>query len=162
MAKDSAEDECGLERVDKIRSWFEGRQAIYLEKDVLLVRVSNIRGGDYIEADIEEIPTAGLPVYLPAYDRSGQPRPLRWKIGTNFETHFSPDYWSSQHGRWCMRFSSKLIEEVLVIASQFPEDHSPAIGYRQIRRYIDNQTTDALLASLKEAKPSKRLGGLRT
>jgi hypothetical protein len=62
MAKDSEEDKSGLERVGKIRAWFEGREAIYLEKDVLLVRVSNIHGGEYIEADVEEIPTAGLPV----------------------------------------------------------------------------------------------------
>ena len=79
-----------MERIAQVRSWFEGRQALYLEKDILLVRVSNIRGGDYIEADIEEIPTVGLPVFvLPVYDRSGQPRPLRWEIGTNFETQLN-------------------------------------------------------------------------
>src|SRR5262249_47298317 len=47
-------------RVERLRAAFEGREAIHIEKGVLLTR---IRYGEHrqIEARIEEIPTPGLP-----------------------------------------------------------------------------------------------------
>jgi hypothetical protein len=87
LGRASAEHWGRLETLDEIRTYFEGKEAIYIEKGALRVRVSNIRYADlegeaeFIEAEIEEIPTPGLPVSLPGYDRREQPRPLRWRIG---------------------------------------------------------------------------------
>ena len=58
--------------VEKLRASFEGREAIYLEKGAIRVRVSNLRSADLgtLLADIEEIPTAGFPIWI----RGGAPR----------------------------------------------------------------------------------------
>jgi hypothetical protein len=142
-----------LETLDKIRACFEGKEAIYIEKGALRVRVSNIRYDDlkgeaeYIEAEIEEILTPGLPVSLPGYDRRDRPHPLRWKIGTNIKVqpHFSPYYWSSPpYVGWSMHFSPKLIEGVVELASGFPQDQPPYNGYRQIQSYISHQIGEVL------------------
>jgi hypothetical protein len=145
----SAGDQGRLATLDKIRTYFEGKEAIYIEKGALRVRVSNIGYADfageveYVEAELEEIPTPGLPVHVSGYDRRGRPRPLRWKIGTNlkFNPHFSRLFWSSgPYGGWSMHFYPKLIEGVVELASEFPRDQEPFHGYRLILKYISRQT----------------------
>ena len=166
MAKSPAEDQGRSETLDRIRTYFEGKEAIYVEKGALRVRVSNIRfrdggseysAGDYIEADIEEIPTPGLPVSLPGFDRRDGPRPLRWKIGTNIRVHpgFTPSYWSGPaYTGWSMRFSPKLIEGVVGLTSGFPQDQTPYLGYRQVLNYINNQDGESLRAFVKRDQSS--------
>ena len=63
---------------------FEGREAIYISKGALRVRVFNIRAGKkYVAADVEELPTPGLG-FVVAHDRASDERqPLRWRIGTS-------------------------------------------------------------------------------
>jgi hypothetical protein len=149
-----------MERLDQIRDWFEGRQAMYLEEEALLVRVSNIRPHHLhrgvTEADVEELPCPGLPVYSPRYIPPGPSHPLRWKIGIGVQSLFTPNYWSGrvgQCGGWCLHFSPQLIAEVLENASRFPEDQSPHAGFIRIRRYIEKQAADAIKASLRKAGP---------
>jgi hypothetical protein len=166
MAKSPAEDQGRSETLNRIRTYFEGKEAIYIEKGALRVRVSNIRfrdggpayrAGDYIEAHIEEIPTPGLPVNLPGFDRRAGPRPLRWKIGTNIRVHpgFSPSYWSGPaYTGWSMHFWPKLIEGVVGLASGFPQDQTPYRGYRQVLDYINNQAAESLRAFVKRAQSS--------
>jgi len=148
LAKAPAEDRDPLGTLDKIRECFEGKEAIYIEKGALRVRVSNIyydnlKGeSEYIEADIEEIPTPGLPVSLPRHDHRDQPRPLRWKIGTNIKVqpYYSPDYWDSPpYVGWSMYFSPKIIEGVVAFAAGFPQDQPLDIGYRRIMSFINRQ-----------------------
>jgi hypothetical protein len=138
-----------LETLDKIRACYEGKEAIYIEKGALRVRVGNIRfdnlkgESEYVEAEIEEIPTPGLPVSLRKYDRGAEPRPLRWRIGTNIKVHpyYSPDYWSSPpYVGWSMYFSPELIKGVVDLASGFPQDQPLDVGYRRIMTFINRQT----------------------
>jgi hypothetical protein len=138
--------------VEKLRASFEGREAIYLEKGAIRVRVSNIRSADLgtILADIEEIPTAGFPIWI----RGGGPRPrshpLRWTIGTSLIKHFSADSWSSPpYVGWTLYFSPKLIQEIVALVSRFPENHPPHLGYGEILTYIDNQLLDRVKALSK-------------
>jgi hypothetical protein len=158
MPNAPAEDQTRSEILDKIRKYFEGKEAIYIEKGALRVRVSNIRQtnfDDYIEADIEEIPTSGLPVSLPGYDRRNQPRPLRWKIGTNIKVHphFFPHYWTSApYVGWSMRFSPKLIEGIVELASGFPPEQLSYYGYHQVQSYIDDQLRKSFRTSVKRAQ----------
>src|ERR1035438_6113927 len=60
--------------VQRVQASFEGREAIYIEKGVVRVRVSNIRATmpQVIEADVEEIPTPGLGVGR--FDKSNRER----------------------------------------------------------------------------------------
>jgi hypothetical protein len=152
MAMDYEADAGHAATVEKVRASFEGREAIYLEKGAIRVRVSNIRSADLgtILADIEEIPTAGFPIWI----RGGGPRPrshpLRWTIGTSLIRHFSADSWSSPpYVGWTLYFSPKLIEEILALVSRFPENHLPHLGYGEILTYVDNQSLDRVQALSK-------------
>jgi hypothetical protein len=70
-------------RVEQVRRLFEGREAIYVEKGALRVKVSDIRGDVarlLISAQVEEIPTPGFPVGSFHAIRRLQPSSLRWSI----------------------------------------------------------------------------------
>jgi hypothetical protein len=148
LAKASVEARDPLETLANIRGCFEGKEAIYVEKGALRVRVGNIRHdhlrgeSEVIEADIEEIPTSGLPVSLPGYDRRDQSRPLRWRIGTNIILcpHYSRHHWSSPtYVGWSMYFSPEIIRGVVNLASKFPHDQVLGIGYSRIMIFISHQ-----------------------
>lgn len=101
--------------VEQLRSLFEGREAIYVEKGALRARVRNIRlGHDRIMADVEEIPTAGLPVGALYAIQRREPSPLRWTIGIGFISNstFSDYKWKSGYPGWSIfliRRSSKAL-----------------------------------------------------
>ena len=139
------------EMLEKFRQYFEGQEALYFERRVLRVRVTNIRhpnfpfpgrddrATDHIAADIAEIPTPGLPVSLLGLHRSDRPRPLRWNISTNmrFHPHVFPDHWSSgPYGGWSMHFSPELIAGVAQLVAGFPPDQPPLRGYLLIQTYM--------------------------
>jgi len=103
--------------VEKARSLYEGREAIYCEHGVLRVRVNRVYIdscrvtkylSEYMAYDLEEIPTQGLPVWLVPMGQSLGPHPLRLTIGTNFESHLYPDYLNSYVG-WSLHFAGSLI-----------------------------------------------------
>ena len=157
MARHYEADTHNAATVEKLRASFEGREAIYLEKGAIRVRVSNIRSADLgtILADIEEIPTAGFPIWI----RGGGPRPrshpLRWTIGTSLIKHFSADSWSSPpYVGWTLYFSPKLIEEILALVSRFPENHPPHLGYGEILTYVDNHLLDRVQGLIRKVGPS--------
>jgi hypothetical protein len=83
MARDYEADAGHAATVEKIRTSFEGRQAIYIEKGAIRVSVSNIRSADLgvILADIEEIPTAGFQNLDSRHGPRPRPHPLRWRLG---------------------------------------------------------------------------------
>jgi hypothetical protein len=145
MARDYEADIHNAATVEKLRASFEGREAIYIEKGAIRVRVSNIRSADLgtILADIEEIPTAGFPIWIRGGGPPPRSHPLRWTIGTSLIRHLSADSWSSPpYVGWTLYFSPKLIEEIVALVSRFPENHPPHLGYGEILTYIDNQLLD--------------------
>jgi hypothetical protein len=77
---------------------FEGKEAIYIEKGALRVRVSDIResGPASISANVEEIPTPGLGVG--ALNNSQRSRSIRWEIGACYLTVCSNHVWP--YGIW--------------------------------------------------------------
>ena len=157
MARHYEADTHNAATVEKLRASFEGREAICLEKGAIRVRVSNIRSADLgtIPADIEEIPTAGFPIWI----RGGGPRPrshpLRWTIGTSLIKHFSADSWSSPpYVGWTLYFSPKLIEEILALVSRFPENHLPHLGHGEILTYVDNHLLDRVQGLIRKVGPS--------
>jgi hypothetical protein len=86
-------------RVEQLRSLFEGKEAIYIEKGALHVKVSNIREGPqlYISADVDDIPTTGFPtgIYREMCGEGGSPG--RWTIGTS-DLHYSGHNWHGGYG----------------------------------------------------------------
>jgi hypothetical protein len=161
MARDYEADAGHAATVEKVRASFEGREAIYLEKGAIRVRVSNIRSADLgiLLADIEEIPTAGFPIWI----RGGGPRPrshpLRWTIGTSSIKHFSSDSWSSPpYVGWTLYFSPKLIEAIVDLVTRFPENQHPYLGYAKIHTYIDKAFIRSCSSLDKESWTFLRIG----
>lgn len=141
--------------VEQARSFYEGREAIYIEKGALLVRVINIRIGsqrvnitndllEYLAFDLEEVPTPRLPVWLKGDGPNLGPHPLKWTVGTNFETNLFSDFCGAAYGGWSMHFSPKIVAEVVEMATNFAGEGSRAL-YPQIYRHIDDEMIKAFM-----------------
>ena len=83
------------ENCERLRGAFEGREALYIEKGVCRVRVTNIRcnvAGRSIRAEVERVPSnlAGGIFY-------GEPRSQPWRIRAGFLPTFS-----ATDGTWAM------------------------------------------------------------
>jgi hypothetical protein len=116
--------------VAKLRANFEGKQAIYVEKGALLVRVSDIRQGlSTVAAQIEEIPTPGLPGFLGTAHGEG---PLRWTIRAGGFTQFSDHCWQMGYCGWSIYFEPGLIRAVLQLTAEFPPTLDAHERYGQI------------------------------
>jgi hypothetical protein len=122
-------------KMEEFRARCEGREGIYVEKGVVCVRVSNIgwdAGRLNITARVEEIPTDGFPVevfYLPERDESNS---LSWTIGAGHLTMFSKHTWNMGNGGWCIFFSAEIVDGVVALAREFPEELRPFQGYREV------------------------------
>ena len=128
----------------KLRAIFENREAIYIEKGALKVRVSNIRGSALhttVSADIEEVPTPGLGVGL--FDRRQRKgkTPLRWGIGAGHLTKFSDHCWVMGYGGWTLYFDPKVVQGVLDLASGFPDNMDTFERYNKIVRFVPYDPT---------------------
>ena len=123
----------------RLRLNFEGREAIYLEKGALRVRVSDIRAsprGTTVSAEIEEIPAPGLGVGLfDSSQRKGTP-PLRWTIRAGHLTEFSDRCWIMGYGGWSMYFEPKIVQGVLDLASRFPDNLDAFERYNRIVQFV--------------------------
>src|SRR5258708_32915019 len=84
----------------ELQTRFEGREAIYVEKGALRVRVSNIRprGGFSIRAEAEEIATPGLEMGMFHRPRLPGAGPVRWRFGAGYLTTFSAQSWKLGYG----------------------------------------------------------------
>src|SRR5262249_16652424 len=125
-----------------LKEWFEGREAIYIEKGALRVRVSNIRIDPMqkeITAEVEELPTQGLDFVMrhtPEFDAQS---PRRWTIGTSrlAGSTFTSRCWRGgiQVG-WSLFFDPAIVCGVMKLAESFPEDLHPGLRYRQVLEFI--------------------------
>jgi hypothetical protein len=126
---------------ERLRNAFENREAIYVERGALRVKVTNIRANaavQAISADIEEIPTIGFPgfVDLDRFGLTGR-GPLSWTISAGNLTAFSDHTWSIGGGGWSLFFGSQLVEEVVRLAANFPPDVSRNERYRRILGWLN-------------------------
>lgn len=123
----------------KLQANFEGKEAIYVEKGALLVRVSDIRGPGLrqtVAAQIDEVPAPGLGVG--GFDSSRLKRngPLRWTIRAGYLTEFSDYCWNMGYGGWSLYFEPRLVQSVLQLAAQFPADLDIIQRYTEIVRFL--------------------------
>lgn len=126
-----------------LRARFEDREAIYVEKGALRVRVSNIhnvheRQGSHIGADVEEVPTPGLGVGLFPPHRPGR-IPLRWTIAGD-PTAYSDQSWWMGYGGWILEFDPEIVQAVIDFAARRPNNADPCEGYSEVCRMLNNRT----------------------
>jgi len=126
---------------EKARANFEGREAIFIEKGALRVRISSISGSTsqaVITANVEEIPTQGLGVGL--LDKESRFFRPRWKISAgfipNFMTDISDHQWHMGYGGWSLYFEDRIIRGVIELASRFPAEIDTMQRYDLVMEYI--------------------------
>lgn len=125
--------------IQTLCSSFENKQAIYIEKGALLVRVTNISASMVdvkITAQAEEVITPGIGVGLFALKSQKGRKPLFWNFGAGDLTCFSDAYWAAGYGGWSLYFDPKVIEEVLQLAISFPPELNAFERYSRIVRFI--------------------------
>ena len=129
---------------EELRTRFEGREAIYVEKGALRVRVSNIhpRGGFRIGADAEEIATPGLGVGLFHRPRQREAGPLRWRLGAGYLTTFSAHSWKMGYGGWSLYFAPEMVQAVVGCAARLAADADPNEGYDEVCRLLRSFETN--------------------
>ena len=127
------------DRCERLRVRFEGRQAIYVEKGALRVKVTNIRwrlDRQVVSAMAEEIPTPGLGVGLFREWQPGSRELFRWKIGAGFLTSFSEHGWAMGYGGWTLYFHPTIIKSALDLALRFSAESHPWDRYNELVQYL--------------------------
>jgi len=122
-------------RVQRLRDLFDGREAIYIEKGALRVRVYDIREeipGLYISADVEEIPTVGI--LTGSHHITASPR--HWGIGAGCMATFSDHTWQMGYGGWSLFFAPRIVDGVVKLAREFPDNLHSMARYNEILRYL--------------------------
>ena len=133
-----------VDLAEKARANFECREAIFIEKGALRVRISSISGSTsqaVITANVEEIPTPGLGVGL--LDKESRFFRPRWKIGAgffpnipNFTTDISDHQWHMGYGGWSLYFEDRILQGVIELASRFPAEIDTMQRYDLVMEYI--------------------------
>ncbi len=126
-------------RVEQLRARFEGREAIYVEKGALRMRVSDIRGGATqlsISAEVEELPTPGFPAGAFYEMPRLEPSPLRWSIEGGYLTDFSEHTWHMGYGGWSLFFAPRIVDGILGLALRFPDNLDAFQRYRKVLDYL--------------------------
>jgi hypothetical protein len=129
-------------RVRHLQSLFCAREAIYVEKGALRVRVDGIRRDVeklVISAELSEIPTPGFPAGVFCAVLEHEPSPLRLTIGAGFMSDFSDSTWYMGYGGWSLFFAPRIVDRVVALAGQFPEDLHPMERYKAVLRFLEEQ-----------------------
>lgn len=124
----------------KLRNAFEGREAVYIEKGIIRVRVSNIQwrlAAQTIHAQVEEVPTPGLEDTMLLLRGAQVPRPLQWSIGAGYETDFSRASWHMGYGGWSLFFAPEVVEGLKRIAAGWPSELEAPERYREALKYVE-------------------------
>lgn len=126
-------------KVEQVRGLFEGRDAIYVEKGALRVKVSDVQGDVarlFISAEVEEIPTAGFPAGAFYEIQRLEPSPMRWSIEGGYLTTFSDHTWHMGYGGWSLFFAPRIVDGILSLALRFPDNLDPFQRYREVLDYL--------------------------
>jgi hypothetical protein len=145
--------------VERLRVLFEGREAIYVEKGALRVRVTDIRGNvtqQFVSAEVEEIPTTGLPVGMFHAIKQHEPSPLRWSIEGGYLTTFSDHTWEMGYGGWSLFFAPSIVEGIQNLALGFPDNLDPFQRYKSVLDYLQGRRAyEPTVRLFEEGEPNK-------
>ena len=135
---------------EKLRDAFEGREAIYIEKGVLRVRVTSIRCyARQVSATVEEVPTKGLERSLFYRLLVKEPTtPLRWNISAGWLASFSDHTLTTGYGGWSLFFAPEVVSALVSLASDWPSELPALERYHQAVRFLQDR---------KAYQPSERV-----
>ena len=117
-----AEDDLAMVHhpADALRS-FDGREAIYIEKGALRVRVEDVRVDiepRMFHATVREIPTRGFE--RTSFHRTvPRPSPLQWTIGAGALVAVSQNTLHVGYGGWSLFFAPEVVLGVVELASSW-------------------------------------------
>ena len=119
---------------EELRTRFEGKEAIYVEKGALRVRVSNFRprGGFHIRAEAEEIVTPGLGVGMFHRPRPPGAGPRRRTVRAGYLTTFSAQSWHLGYGGGAFYFAPEIVRAVVGFAARLPGNADPDESYTEL------------------------------
>jgi hypothetical protein len=112
------------------------------------VRVTNIRchvGARRIDAEIGEIPIAGLERSLFHSGRPNESSPLRREISAGYLTTFSDHAREMGYGGWSLFFAPEVVAGFASVASDWPAELDAVERYNQALRFLIDR--DAYKAS---------------
>jgi hypothetical protein len=124
---------------EQLRKSFENREAIYIEKGALRVRVSNIQADTHkrwVKAEVEEIFTPGLGAGLFYKGTWNEGSPRRWEIGAGDLTTYSDYTWAMGYGGWYLFFATRVLEGVVDLAAQWANDLDAIARSSQVAHWL--------------------------
>ena len=127
----------GETNCERLREAFEGRHAVYVEKGVICVQVTNIRysvTSRHIGADIEEVSTPQVTGGL-FHGHQGSLR--RWRIGGGYLTTFSEDTWHAGYGGWSLFFAPDIVRGLAELATDWPTELDAYERYRRALQFFE-------------------------
>lgn len=125
-----------------LAEWFEGREAIYIEKGAVRVRILTIRFDPIQQeatAEVEELPTQGLDFVGQHSSEFDAQSPRRWRIAATglAGSTFTSSRWSGgAYVGWSLFFDPDIVHGVVKLAETFPADLHPGLRYRQVLKFI--------------------------
>ena len=124
---------------EEICAIFEGKEAFYLEKGVLRVRVFNIRYDlckRSIDMEVEEIPTKGLERSC-FHRQFVPPSPIRWSIAAGYLAMFSEQCLYAGYGGWELEFKPEVVRDLIAVAGNWPSAMDAGERYINAREILD-------------------------
>lgn len=122
--------------MERLRVLFEGREAIYVEKGALRVKVTDIRADvaqQYVSAEVEEIPTTGLPVGALYESKQLWVGPFCWSIGGGYLLT-TPAMRVTAAGH-CSSLRG-IVQGIQSLALRFPDSLDPFQRYNGVLDYL--------------------------
>lgn len=145
--------------MERLRVLFEGREAIYVEKGALRVKVTNIHVNVTqmeVSAEVEEIPTVGFPVGALYESKRHWRGPFRWSIGAGYQTDFSDHTWHMGYGGWSLFFAPSIVEGIQNLAVRFPDNLDPFQRYKSVLDYLQgHQAYEPTERLFEEREPNR-------
>ena len=117
----------------------EGRSAIYVEKAVYYVKVTDTAydlGKRIISARVESVRAPGLEG-LTATTGNARYRPKSWRFSAGCLTRFSEHNWYMGYGGWSLYFNPKIVEKILDLAAGWDPSLHMAERYRNTLRALE-------------------------
>lgn len=128
------------ENAARLVAAFEGRQAIYVEKGILKVRIDGITADltkRAVSAHVTELPTRGMPYH----GQGGLASPIRFEIAGGYLTSFSAYQWSMGYGGFTLYFDTAVIASVTALGASLPRDMDWNERYKQMLDCLDPERT---------------------